>query len=266
MSFTEEETQEYYDNMNSIYTSFWDKRGSVHWGIFTNKSDSLEVAYDALNEKYLLHLDANKSLLDVACGNGFTDLELTRLHNFSINGIDLSGERIKCANRLKKNYSSKVQNKVKFIQGSATNLPFDKNSFQQVMSQSSFYHVHDKEKLLLEVHRVLDTDGLLVFDDLFKPKRDISDDGLKHVYQRLLFDTDFSFDSYKTVLSKKGFTVLCSEDLTNHLFQTYFLLKERLQNDKTMPKRIDLINSYEGTLKAIDNNELGWGFYACQKI
>ena len=31
-SYTEQDTEDYYDNQDSIYSSFWDPDGSVHWG------------------------------------------------------------------------------------------------------------------------------------------------------------------------------------------------------------------------------------------
>lgn len=33
-NFTEQDTESYYDSQDSIYSSFWDPDGSVHWGYF----------------------------------------------------------------------------------------------------------------------------------------------------------------------------------------------------------------------------------------
>jgi hypothetical protein len=37
-SFTEEETETYYDGQDTIYRQVWDEDGKVHWGVFDDKS------------------------------------------------------------------------------------------------------------------------------------------------------------------------------------------------------------------------------------
>lgn len=34
--FTEAETEAFYDSEDSVYRSFWDEEGSLHWGYFDN--------------------------------------------------------------------------------------------------------------------------------------------------------------------------------------------------------------------------------------
>ncbi len=34
--FTEAETEAFYDAEDSLYRSFWDSEGSLHWGYFEN--------------------------------------------------------------------------------------------------------------------------------------------------------------------------------------------------------------------------------------
>lgn len=34
--FTENDTESFYNNEDSLYRSFWDKEGSLHWGFFDN--------------------------------------------------------------------------------------------------------------------------------------------------------------------------------------------------------------------------------------
>ena len=59
-----------------------------------------------------------------------------------------------------------------------------------------------------EAYRVLQPGGVMVFDDLTKPRPDISDEARAFVYDRLLFDTDYSFYSYLEALRGTGFRVL----------------------------------------------------------
>ncbi len=266
MRYTEIDTQKYYDEMNATYNSFWDHRGSLHWGLFEKESDSLESAFDNLNKRFIQKIKPHLKLLDVGCGNGYVDLEFANHYGISVTGVDLSPNRISFANKLRESYSKDIGSKVKFIQGTATNLPFNDSSFSQIMSQSTFYHVHDKKRLFSEISRVLDFEGLLMFDDLFKPTSKISENARINVYDRLLFDTSLSFNNYPYFLMKHDIKVTESEDLTNHLYKTYYLLKNRLENKPDFPLRKKLIREYIGTLKAIDDNEVGWGLFVCQKI
>lgn len=264
MPYTEKQTQEYYNKMNAVYTSFWDKRGSVHWGYFKKEDDSLEQAYDNLTEEFIKELNKNQEVLNIGCGNGYVDLELAKKHGFNITGIDLSQTRIQYAKDLKKTYTKEIQDKVTFLEASATNLPFKKDQFSQIISQATFYHVHDKKKLFDEIYRVLKQKGLLVFDDLFKPKENISQNAQKNVYDRLLFDTPFSYESYKQFLENLGFTILHAKNLSSHMYKTYAKVKKRLENIN-IPLQKKLIKQYEGTLQAIKDNEVGWGMFVCMK-
>ena len=44
----------------------------------------------------------------------------------------------------------------------------------------------------------------MVFDELIKPRLDIGDDARPFVYDRLLFDSDYSFTGYQEALGLGG--------------------------------------------------------------
>ena len=71
--------------------------------------------------------------------------------------------------------------------------------------------------MLKEAYRVLKDGGIMVFDDLIKPQPEIGAEAHKFVYDRLLFDTPFSFDSYQDALKAQGFKILEAHDLSSHL-------------------------------------------------
>ena len=98
-----------------------------------------------------------------------------------------------------------MRERVAFEKASATDLPFPDGTFTHVWSQALIYHVPDKRKALSEAHRVLEKGGIMVFDDLLRPKRDITPEAQTYVYDRLLFDTEFTFESYQQALKDQGF-------------------------------------------------------------
>ena len=159
--------------------------------------------------------------------------------------------------------------KIAFEKASATELPFSDGAFTHVWSQATIYHVPDKIKVLEEAYRVLEPGGQFIFDDLTKPTPDISESARRFVYDRLLFDTDFSFYSYISALRETGFKVLQARDLSAHLARSYTYLS-RLASIAEGPEgyqdRFDyLTDAYMKTVDAINNDELGWAQYLCIK-
>ncbi len=70
--FSERETEEYYDAEDTLYRSFWDSAGSLHWGVFDNlaneslagESGNVQAdflsACSRLNEIMLANADINE--------------------------------------------------------------------------------------------------------------------------------------------------------------------------------------------------------------
>ena len=279
--FSERETEEYYDAEDTLYRSFWDSAGSLHWGVFdqpANESPAGESgnvradflsACSRLNDIMLANAGINGEarVLDLGCGNGNTAMWLSRTTGAKVTGVDLSGVRI--ANAIESlQKSPDLASRVEFHKASATDLPFADGIFTHVWSQATIYHIPDKIKTLQEAYRVLQPSGTMVFDDLIKPKPDISDEARTFVYDRLLFDTDFSFYSYMDALRETGFRVLEARDLSAHLARSYGCLSEMAAsaNDAERQDRFTaLSDAYLKMVNAVQNAELGWAQYLCVK-
>ncbi len=206
-------------------------------------------------------------MLDLGCGNGNTAMWLSRTTGAKVTGIDLSGVRI--ANAIESlQQSPDLASRVEFHKASATDLPFADGIFTHVWSQATMYCIPDKIKTLQEAYRVLRPSGTMVFDDLIKPKPDISDEARTFVYDRLLFDTDFSFYSYMDALRETGFRVLEARDLSAHLARSYGCLSEMAASadDAARQERFTaLSDAYLKMVNAVQNAELGWAQYLCVK-
>ena len=268
--YTSQDTESYYDKQDAIYRSFWDEGGSVHWGIFdgTTGNDFL-AGCENLNEIMVKKgaVGRTSKVLDFGCGNGTTALWLSNEAGCHVTGVDLSGVRVDNALKALEDQTSDLKSRVRFEKASVTELPFEDSSFTHVWSQAVIYHVHDKEDALKEAYRVLADGGIFVFDDLIKPQPNISDAARTYVYERLFYDTDFSFNSYQDSLKKVGFEVLEADDLSEHLKTSYTCLADMTREmgnagDETYQK---LSYAYEQTVKAVENDELGWGMYVCRK-
>ena len=268
--FTEQDTEFFYDTEDALYRSFWDKGGSLHWGIFDHSTgeDFLKACHNL--SKIMAQkasIDQASKVLDLGCGNGTTAIWLCEFLECEVVGVDLSGVRIGNAREDLQQQPSEVKIRVGFEQASVTALPFADGSFTHAWSQGTIYHIPDKEKALREAYRVLADRGIFVFDDLIKPRADISEMAKRYVYDRLLFDTDFSFESYQDALRRTGFQILDAQDISHHLKRSYQCLARITgeKNDEHAEKYRALSFAYEQMVQAVENYELGWGLYLCQK-
>ena len=268
--FTEEQTESYYDSEDAIYRSFWDEEGSVHWGFFEDGTTSDFMRACSRLDHLMVEkgrIGENSRVLDLGCGNGTTAIWISDNKSCHVTGVDLSGVRVANAKEARARKSADSQARLAFEKASATDLPFADKSFTHLWSQAVIYHVPDKRAVLKEAYRVLEDGGIMVFDDLVKPKPEVSAEAQEFVFDRLLFDTEFSFESYQEALKAVGFEVLEAHDISNHLRLSYLSLAER-----TPKNSLDhsehyrwLTNAYIETARAVDNNDLGWGLYVCRK-
>ncbi|WP_456420530.1 class I SAM-dependent methyltransferase [Thermococcus sp.] len=89
--------------------------------------------------------------LDLGCGTGNYTLELKK-RGFDVIGLDASEGMLRIAR-------SKGLN---CIRGNAYSLPFPEESFDLVLSVTMFEFIHEPEKVLAEIHRVLKPGGEVV--------------------------------------------------------------------------------------------------------
>ena len=268
--YSEAETEQYYDHEDAVYRALWDKDGSVHWGLFEEGANMSFLEAGANLNKVMMQrgqLDADSVVIDVGCGSGTTAIALSKAVGCRITGVDLSGVRIDNAIDSLDDETPEVRERVSFKKGSASDLPIEDNSFTHAWSQATIYHVPDKVKVLEEVCRVLKPGGIFVFDDLIKPQPNISEKAQKFVYERLLYDTDFSFGSYQESLKAAGFEVLVADDISAHLKTSYLMLSDAASkgNEEHRERFAFLAEAYRETAAAVDNRELGWAMFVCRK-
>lgn len=268
--FSEAQTEHYYDHEDAVYRALWDKDGSVHWGLFADGANMTFLEAGA-NLNHVMRqrgrLAADSSVLDVGCGSGTTAIALCRILGCKVTGVDLSGVRIANAIDSLDDEPRFIQERVAFEKASATDLPFAPDTFTHAWSQATIYHVPDKVKVLEEVYRVLQPGGIFVFDDLIKPQPNISPAAQKFVYERLLYDTDFSFASYQDALQTAGFELLEAEDISRHLKTSYQMLSAAAAqgNDEHRERFAYLAEAYHETAQSVDRQEVGWALFVCRK-
>lgn len=100
-------------------------------------------------------LPEGTEVLDVGCGNGVISRRLGSL-GFKVKGIDVSEKAIEKAKALNKS------DKVRFEVKSAEELIADGSKYNVVICSEVLEHLHQPEKLLKTLYKILYQDGILI--------------------------------------------------------------------------------------------------------
>jgi len=118
----------------------------------------------------LMNLRPGERILDLGCGSGWATRLLARMvgegpEGFGqVVGVDVSDEMIRVARADSKEFEN-----VMFVWGSATQIPWEENFFDKVLSIESFYYWPDQERGLAELFRVMAPKGrLFILINLYK--------------------------------------------------------------------------------------------------
>jgi ubiquinone/menaquinone biosynthesis C-methylase UbiE len=180
----------------------------------SNTGDMMKEYVD-LARRIAPQLASGSAVLEVAPGPGYFSIELARLGNFAITGLDLSHTFVKMA-AMK---AAEAGVKIDFRQGSASNLPFPAGSFDFLLCRAAFKNFGQPVDALREMCRVLKPGGRAVVIDLKgdASPSEISDQvdrmelsSLNRVLTKLIF---------KRVLLKRAYT---KEHFERMLAQTAF--------------------------------------------
>ena len=104
------------------------------------------------------------NVLEVAPGPGYFAIELAKLGDYRITGLDISKTFVEIA----RENAAQAGVKVDFRRGNASNLPFPKESFDFLLCRAAFKNFSEPQRALEEMHRVLKPGGQALLIDLRK--------------------------------------------------------------------------------------------------
>lgn len=137
--------------------SDWAKNGSM-FGLYLMNPARVGYFDRALRER----LKPPIKILDCGCGGGLVSNELAKL-GYEVEAFDTSPEALNFARQTAE--QEQLRN-VHFRQASIYEIPFPNSSFDAVLVSDVLEHLHELQRALSEISRVLRPGGVLVFDTI----------------------------------------------------------------------------------------------------
>lgn len=112
----------------------------------------------------LSQLKDNYTILDLGCGNGYTDIRVAKAYKSKVLGLDLSENMISGAKKLAE-LSAPLRGSVEFRVQDCRRVPLESASFDAVITERFMLNLPDAATqgvVLREIHRVLKPGGLYI--------------------------------------------------------------------------------------------------------
>jgi ubiquinone/menaquinone biosynthesis C-methylase UbiE len=134
------------------------------------RGDDMEDHHSDITDQTLalMDLQASDRVLDLGCGTGWASRRIARaVTHGEVTGIDVADEMLRRAEQA----SSGIPN-VRYVWGSAEQIPAPDHAFDKVLSVESFYYSADQAKALDELRRVMAPGArLFILINLYKDNK-----------------------------------------------------------------------------------------------
>jgi len=168
--------------------------------------------FKALARRIADQIPSPSSVLEVAPGPGYFAIELAKLGNYRVTGLDISETFVEIARANAANANVQVD----FRRGNASSMPFGDATFDFLLCRAAFKNFSEPKGALEEMHRVLKPGGKALIIDL---RRDASMDSIGQavhamnvgVVNGLITKLAFRFMLLKRAYTKSELEQLISE-------------------------------------------------------
>jgi ubiquinone/menaquinone biosynthesis C-methylase UbiE len=112
-----------------------------------------------------VNVKEKQTFLEIGCGIGAVSKHMTRRHRLDVTGTDVDPEMVRFAQENVEDISD-----IRFLEADATNLPFQDDYFEIVLSFGVMHHISNWLDALREMSRVLKLKGYFIYFDLVFPE------------------------------------------------------------------------------------------------
>jgi ubiquinone/menaquinone biosynthesis C-methylase UbiE len=157
----------------------------------------------------------NGKVLEIAPGPGYFCIELAKLGNYQITGLDISKSFVEIARKNAKEAGLEIE----FREGNASDMPFADESFDFIFCQAAFKNFSEPVQAIAEMYRVLRAGGVAVISDL---RSDASPEGIEREIKGMGLNRFNEFMvrwAFKNMLLKSAYSIAEMESM---IAQTLF--------------------------------------------
>lgn len=111
----------------------------------------------------LLGIKDGEQVLDIGCGEGRHSWQACKECNCLVYALDIEQANLKKAHNMLYLMDQQGESKGKWVvsKGDITNLPFEDATFDKIICSEVMEHIHEEQKAIKEMMRVLKDDGIL---------------------------------------------------------------------------------------------------------
>jgi ubiquinone/menaquinone biosynthesis C-methylase UbiE len=173
--------------------------------------------FKALAQRVTQQIPPKSSVLEVAPGPGYFAIELAKLGNYRITGLDISETFVEIARA----NAAQANVQVDFRRGNASAMPFREAKFDFLLCRAAFKNFSDPQGALDEMYRVLKPGGQALIIDL---RRDASVESINQAVNEMsvgavngiITKLTFRFMLLKRAYTRTQFEELISKTKFHH--------------------------------------------------
>jgi ubiquinone/menaquinone biosynthesis C-methylase UbiE len=164
------------------------------------------------------------NVLEVAPGPGYFSIELAKLGNYEITGLDISKTFVEIA----RVNAASAGVRVVFHRGNASSMPFADDSFDFLVCRAAFKNFGQPKRALEEMHRVLKPGGQALIIDL---RRDAPMESIEQAVNGMKLSAANAFITkltFRFMLLKRAYAMRDFEALISQTRFHNFKIREEL--------------------------------------
>jgi len=170
------------------------------------------------------NITEGSSVLEVAPGPGYLSINLAKLGNYKVTGMDISKTFVE----IEKANAEEAGVNAEFVHGDASDMPFDNETFDFIICTAAFKNFTKPIKALNEMHRVLKPQGKALIIDL---RRDASREAINKGVDDMglnWINTLFTKFTFRFGLLRSAYTIDEMKELVSHTnFRKYEILEDQ---------------------------------------
>lgn len=189
--------------------------------------------FRALARRTAEQLPPEATVLEVAPGPGYFAIELAKLGNYRITGLDISETFVEIA----RTNATKARVEVDFRRGNASAMPFDDETFDFLLCRAAFKNFNEPKRALEEMHRVLKPGGQALIIDL---RKDASKESIAEAVDSMhlsAINSVITKLTFRFMLLKRAYTKAALEGLILETPFRHFGIQEGLTGLEIFLKR-----------------------------